>query len=740
MKISIALLVLACGPATAPAAPPSVGDPAELRMQYVHPDNEMAYFLIDDGDGRWIPTAQGVSLYPLTFMHSYRTPGEKARRWCSVSLSGTVSPWKPAPVVVSGEPLPEPPALSSLYSTSAAPEPSATFPGTVTGDSAYGKLWIAARFQKPLSLDTLALTPAADGSFPADFEIEITVDGGKHWLPVPSAQFRHFPNPGHAVVEIPLNGVVADGVRVISFRRMAGSTGKYTLALASLRAFGRDRAPFEASGPDPQLLAAWNNLWLTFGSAKNEIHEFFNPTWPTGRPYSGGMLAILATEWSLWNAMKMTWCGSDHLPALEQRLAATPVDESGYVWVTPTSEKHLEHSRHYAVAPIFISAVSYCYLMTRDKGFLEAKDPKTGETLLSKVRRAMRLLTDGLGGDSGLVTLTDPEVDGTPESKGNTYWDMWSFGYRDACMNTRFYQAVGYYADLLTALGDTTGAARFHSLRPVIREKFNATFWDSANGRYIGWIDKNGKRVDFGFVFINLEAVALGLATPDRAEKILQWIDGKRQVPGDTSTGADIYTYKIAPRSTTLAAESLGEGYCKSLEKVIPRAGLTGSWTTWEGNAQNGGLIFYVSYYDLHARREALGIGNALARMDVILDETAKDNLRRMPHDPAIGIACPFGILREFPESGLVPFFFVDGIMGLRPSAEGLTISPGLPPGWHSTTLHGFHFAGKTWTITVDPSAKEPAATPEPNGSTHITVPAEKTSLLTPEGKVSSSP
>lgn len=734
-RVICLLSLAACCLTVSRAASPSTGDPVGIRMRYVHPDNEMAYFIIDDGEGRWIPTAQGISLYHLDFIHSYRSPGKKARQWRSVSITGSVSPWQPAPVEIPGQPLPEPAPIPSIYSTSASAEQTDTFPGPVAGSEPYDKLWISAHFKNLVPLDRLQLLPTADGSFPSDFEIETTVDGGKHWVPVPSARFFHFPSPGDRVVEIPLHGVVADGVRVISFRRVADSGGKYNLPLGGMKVFEGTPPPFEVSGLDPQLMATWNNLWLTFGSAKNEIHERFDPTWPTGRPYSGGMLAILATEWSLWNAMKMTWYHSEFLPRLAQVLTAYPVDEEGYVWVTTTSEKHLEHSRHYVVAPLYISAVSYYYLMTRDKAFIDSKDPKTGEPLLEKVRRAMRMLTDGLGGSSGLVTVKHPELQGTPDSKSNTYWDAWPFGHKDAYMNAHFYEAVGYYADLLAALGDSTEAARFRALKPVIKAKFNETFWNDTTGRYIGWIDKNGKRVDFGFVFVNLEAVALGLATPDRAEKIMEWLDGKRQVAGDTSGGDDIYHYKIAPRSNTLAAESGEEGYFKLFWNGNIVATKDSS-QAWNLNAQNGGIILYVSYYDLHARERILGPDNAADRMKVILEEALKDQLRRMPKNPAIGIGTAVGVLREFPESGLVPFYFVDGVMGLRPSAEGLVIAPGLPASWKSATLRDFHFAGKSWTVTADYLAKEPKTERGADGIIHITVPAGQTTLLTPDGKL----
>lgn len=726
-------------PTVRPADQGVVGQDLKLRMQFVHRSNEMAYFLIDDGDGRWLPSAPGVSTYPLEFLHRYTAPGKKARQWQSVSIAGSRSPWMPAPVEITGDPLPPPVPLRAGYSSSAESRESTSFPGRVAGAAEYDKLWIASHFEKLLSLDLLELRATADGGFPTDFEVETTLDGGRTWQPVPSATYFHFPNPGDRTVCIPLNGVVADGLRVVSFRRDPDASGKYALTLGSMRVFGREEKTFSATGADARRMAAWNNLWLTFGTAKNEIHDHNEPTWQTSRPYSGGMLAWWSTEWALWDAMKMTWCDSRYLPDLEHMLSSIPVEKSGYVWVSEFSEKHLEHTRHYVVAPIYISAVSYYVLMTRNLAFLDRKDPKTGETVRSKLERAMRMLTDDLGGNSGLITLKDPELQGTPESKSCNYWDSWPFGHTDADMNAHFYEATGYYADLLKVLGDDAGAARFRKLRGTIKEEFNKTFWDESNGRYIGWIDKNGKRVDFGFVWVNLQILSIGLADAGHARTVMDWIDGRRTVPGDTSTGEDIYHYKICPRNTTVAAESVKDTYFKLFFGGDKNVAAKGSPAAWGLSAQNGGMIFFVSYYDLHARLGTLGADDAVKRMDVILAGAEKDGLRRMPKNPVIGVGTPVGIVREFPESGLVPFYFVDGIMGLHPVPAGLVIAPAFPTEWGSATIHDFYFAGKPWTITADFAADKPRKEETENGRARLIVPAGKVSLLAPDGTLSSS-
>jgi hypothetical protein len=214
----------------------------------------------------------------------------------------------------------------------------------------------------------------------------------------------------------------------------------------------------------------------------------------------------------------------------------------------------------------------------------------------------------------------------------------------------------------------------------------------------------------------------------------MDWIDGRRTIAGDTATGDDIYHYKFSPRLTTLAAESSKDNYFKLFFGGDTNTVGKGGAASWGLSAQNGGTIFFISYYDLHARQQTLGTDSAIKRMDVILDEAKKDDLRRMPKNPVIGVGTPVGIIREFPESGLVPFYFVDGVMGLQPAPAGLRIAPAFPKEWGKATIRDFYFAGKPWTITADYAADKPRKEMTGDGQTHLIVPAGKIFLLAPDG------
>jgi len=89
------------------------------------------------------------------------------------------------------------------------------------------------------------------------------------------------------------------------------------------------------------------------------------------------------------------------------------------------------------------------------------------------------------------------------------------------------------------------------SLADAVKAHADQFFWNATTERFIGWQDIEGVRYDYGFVFVNNEAVAYGFGTPQQARQIYDSLDGKRVVDGDTSQGTDIYHWRFAPRTMT---------------------------------------------------------------------------------------------------------------------------------------------------------------------------------------------
>jgi hypothetical protein len=145
---------------------------------------------------------------------------------------------------------------------------------------------------------------------------------------------------------------------------------------------------------------------------------------------------------------------------------------------------------------------------------------------------------------------------------GNNYWDLLPFGGHDAMATMQAYVALRRMAALereaaahpewqTGAAPDTMDAEALETLAGAVRVDFQTRFWDAGAGRFMGWIALDGSRHDFGFTFLNTEAIHHGLATSLQEKMIFEWLDGSRVVDGDTSQGEDIYRWRFGPRSTT---------------------------------------------------------------------------------------------------------------------------------------------------------------------------------------------
>lgn len=173
-----------------------------------------------------------------------------------------------------------------------------------------------------------------------------------------------------------------------------------------------------------------------------------------------------------------------------------------------------------------------------------------------------------LSGKTGIMTINDPAKDGTTSGMSSNYWDVHkTFGYMSAYENAYFYASLLAYADIYDFKADNYAkngqsaeaekardvAEEYRGYAAVTREKYNTLFWDEAKGRYIGGINADGERLDFGFTYVNFMAVSYGIASEAQAKQVYDWVDGDRIIEGDTSTGEDIYgKFKYAARSNTL--------------------------------------------------------------------------------------------------------------------------------------------------------------------------------------------
>lgn len=297
---------------------------------------------------------------------------------------------------------------------------------------------------------------------------------------------------------------------------------------------------------------------------------------------------------------------------------------------------------------------------------------------------------------------------------GNNYWDLLPFGGEDALATIYYFDAIRRMAALERQIDRhpewnlPAGPLRFTpaellDLANSIRSAGTERFWNPATGRFFGWRDTHGNGHDHGFTFVNNEAIYYAFAGTSQARSIREWIDGRRIVPGDTSTGADIYHWRFGPRATTRRNVDTYL-WAWSDPASIP----------WGGQVQDGGAVLGFSFHDLMARLELNGPDDAWNRLRQVINWFAE--VRRAGGYRAYyadgrrgslqggGTAGGLGLDHEFFESALVPQVMLYGFLGFRPRLDGCLIAPRLPSDWPSLTVRGIRLHDVTLDVTAEPS------------------------------------
>ncbi len=392
-------------------------------------------------------------------------------------------------------------------------------------------------------------------------------------------------------------------------------------------------------------------------------------------------------------------------------------------------------TRHLVNNAIYIKSAFEYFRWTGDTGMLRQ--------ILPKLRVAMRyMMEEGHGLELNHIRCTWPGHDGRPgytvhedgtktfhagHGKGGNYWDLLPLGWDDMYTTTHYYASLLAMAQLEEALAENPGWAMphgFQTLEPgflrdhaaAVKEKANELFFDKKAGRFVGTIDADGIPYDYGFTFVNLEAIHYGIASEKNALRILEWISGERMVDEDTSRGLDIYAYRLAPRATTK----------RNVEWY------SFAWTGPEtlpfgGQVQDGGAVLGFSFYDIMSRIKTRGADDAWARLMAIRewDEEVQEygGYRKYYGDgmggttlQGGGTAGGIGIDFEFTESSMLGAVVPLGFMGLNPDGEVLNIDPNLPEACPEMTVRNLLYRGVPMDITVTKNSvkvvvhKQPAA------------------------------
>lgn len=642
-------------------------------------------------------------------------------------------------------------------------------------------------FKENYTLDKIEVKiPEAADIFPSNIAIEYTSDFGETWQSLPKYYYLYdysvgrfnpimrFPNPQGATLILNLDGIVANGIRFVqklSSMDLSQLSKEKCLYVEEMRVYGSLRTLLYTS-EGHTFDADLNNMWTIFGTAKTEpivLGSIMGET-QNASPFRTGSAMIGSTEWMEWIGLKFNFTDYEevndtYLDLLVRIRTGTDgwSNDDGYIWATPDGPYHLNATfgNHYSLNPIYVLAIrNYMMQMNRlgrwsDDGseftdFMELTNSQ-GQTILQKVDKAMSYMMNTLKGSTGVMIIEDPQKDGTTSGMSSNYWDVHrTFGYMSAYENTLFYASQLAYADIYDMLadnaeksGNSTEASRcsavaeqYRTYAAKTREMFNNVFWDAEKGRYIGGVNKDGVRLDFGFTFVNFMATAYGLADSDKAELIYEWVDGDRIIEGDTSTGEDIYgRFKYAARSVTVDMSTItddnGAYYWYDHAGALPCT--PGTFGGYGNQMQNGGTIFYISYYDLMGRVKAVGADNAFERFSVIMDEFHIDSLRRNSYSQ-FGEYIE-GVIGEFPESGLVPYAFISGFLGINSDPQGLRIDPNLPSDMDYAGISEYWFGNRQYSIKVSKDVTAPSVEIH-SGIYYVTLPADGAYYITADNRL----
>ncbi len=382
-------------------------------------------------------------------------------------------------------------------------------------------------------------------------------------------------------------------------------------------------------------------------------------------------------------------------------------------------------TRHNINSQNFVRGCAKYFWWTRDLAFLRAN--------INRMRTAIRyLMTEhhtlqnnvvlttwvGHDGRSGLVrTPAGGKEIRTGMGIGNNYWDLLPFGNRDCYATIQYYDALRTMAAVEREVREhpewdvPTGVLAFdpamlEAHAADVKGEGNRLFWSADTGRFVACVDSEEQKHDYGFTFLNCEAIYYGFANADHAREIMSWLNGDRTVAGDTSAGADIYHWRFGARSTTKRNLDWYFWAWSSPESI-----------PWGGQVQDGGAVLGFSYHDLMARLAVLGPDNAWARLQQVLRWFAEVQAAggyRKYYDGSRegtmqggGTAGGLGLDQEFFESAMVPQIMLKGFMGFEARADGFKLSPRLPKDWPELSIDRIRYQDQLLTIRATPKEIE---------------------------------
>jgi hypothetical protein len=149
------------------------------------------------------------------------------------------------------------------------------------------------------------------------------------------------------------------------------------------------------------------------------------------------------------------------------------------------------------------------------------------------------------------------------QSQWSTCWfDVISFGWKDAFANALLYPALRTFADVLPRLGQPALAEGLADWATQLRASFMTAFFNPSTGWFGGWRSKDGALHDHAFLFVNGAAVNAELVEEPLAHDIITRLWGELQRAGlpDFRLGLPGNLWRIPDEDTATMQHNLPMG------------------------------------------------------------------------------------------------------------------------------------------------------------------------------------
>ncbi len=453
----------------------------------------------------------------------------------------------------------------------------------------------------------------------------------------------------------------------------------------------------------PAITSHLNRYWDAYGMRPGPVYQY---DWKDGPIHP-------SVFWFEWNAMVVAW--NQQRPdahALQQTLFrsvkvngmnATDTQADGYLWPETTNPRWFGRQYHFDHLPRFLCGLYRYVVWTKNTTLLH--------DIMPIARRVMGYLWHTMDGQHGVVRCPGNNT-GLPDTgEVSTYMDCTRSGYVDGWINAGWYLALEHMAQLELMSGRPKVAARYRRARQNTCREFNRRLWNPSTRRYAGWQDITGRIHDSGYTYVNLEALANGLACPERAAHIMDWLDNGRAQPavqGAHKGSTDIYRMVVAPVTNTIRIPN--EDW--DPWSHVNRNRLGDAYEFGYGNhVTDGGTMLWINYYDVMARLRWQSADMAYYRWTRMLERCAADS--RFLRFGLKGAAdwrnvtdfgehfLGLGTDYDFPESGISATSLLTGFLGVNADIHGISVSPNLPNALVYACVHGVTHGNRTMDISA---------------------------------------